>query len=204
MWRWAVGDALIERRLWMAHGQNTSYVQHTVVDARGPHANWNSRRLCTWRDYHWQHRGRRDPVASSATAHGVRIVACDGAAPYRVLATGASSSADPRLALELPSSTRSRARPRGAGRPVPPGTFRISLGSRRVLSALILTAEPGEPGRRSKPGHRVRTREARPCLGDRRCRRRRTPALDRPTRARRRPVHRGASATWPVARSGTA
>jgi predicted glycogen debranching enzyme len=33
---WAVADALIEQRIWMIHGQNTTYVTYTLVRASRP------------------------------------------------------------------------------------------------------------------------------------------------------------------------
>ena len=34
-WRFAAGGAVLERRVWMAHGRNTTYVRWTVVEAPG-------------------------------------------------------------------------------------------------------------------------------------------------------------------------
>src|SRR5262249_34342544 len=35
-WRYACADALLEKRIWMEHGQNTTYVAYTVLEAREP------------------------------------------------------------------------------------------------------------------------------------------------------------------------
>src|SRR6202795_2804204 len=31
VWRFAIGDALLEKRVWMLHGENTTYVQYTML-----------------------------------------------------------------------------------------------------------------------------------------------------------------------------
>src|SRR5579863_4913299 len=36
VWRYAIADALIERRIWMPHGANTTIVRHTVERASAP------------------------------------------------------------------------------------------------------------------------------------------------------------------------
>ena len=36
VWTFACADALLEKRIWMEHGANTTYVQYTVVRASRP------------------------------------------------------------------------------------------------------------------------------------------------------------------------
>ena len=36
VWRFAIGDALLEKRVWMRHGENTTYVQYTVLRGSQP------------------------------------------------------------------------------------------------------------------------------------------------------------------------
>ncbi len=36
VWRYAAGDAVVERRLWMAHGQNTCFITYRLVEGTGP------------------------------------------------------------------------------------------------------------------------------------------------------------------------
>jgi predicted glycogen debranching enzyme len=84
VWTWQVGDAVIEQRIWMAHGSNTTYVQFLVVRASEP-VQLELTPLCTYRDYHSQHRGYREPLVT-ALGNGVRVDAFFGAHPYRLLA----------------------------------------------------------------------------------------------------------------------
>jgi predicted glycogen debranching enzyme len=56
VWTYALGDALLEERIWMADGCNTSYVRFTLVAVSAP-ADLELLPLCTYRDYHSQTRG---------------------------------------------------------------------------------------------------------------------------------------------------
>ncbi len=87
VWTWTVGDARVEQRLWMRHGDNTTYVQFTRLGG-SKELRLKLEPLCTYRDYHWQPRGERafrvDPVRD-----GIEIIAYDGAKPYRILCADA-------------------------------------------------------------------------------------------------------------------
>jgi predicted glycogen debranching enzyme len=83
VWRWQIGDALVERRIWMAHGSNTTYVQFSVERATEP-VQLELTPLCTYRDYHSQHRGYRETLVTQL-GNGVRVDAYFGAQPYRLL-----------------------------------------------------------------------------------------------------------------------
>jgi predicted glycogen debranching enzyme len=84
VWTWQIGDALIEQRIWMAHGSNTTYVQFSVTRAGAP-VRLDLTPLCTYRDYHSQHRGSRETLVTPL-GNGVRVDAYFGAQPYRLLA----------------------------------------------------------------------------------------------------------------------
>jgi predicted glycogen debranching enzyme len=77
VWRWIVDDATIERRVWMAHGRNTTYVRYTVIEASAS-LTLELAPLCAHRDYHSHQRGRPD-YRVSRVANGVRIDAWVGA-----------------------------------------------------------------------------------------------------------------------------
>ncbi len=81
VWRFALGDALLEKRIWMQQGQNTTYVQYTLINASGPVA-MRLKAMVNYRDFHsTTHAGdwhmRVEPVQ-----HGIRVVATDGATPF--------------------------------------------------------------------------------------------------------------------------
>ena len=58
VWTWLIGDACVEQRLWMRHGENTTYVQFTRIGGC-KELLLKLEPLCTYRDYHWQLRGER-------------------------------------------------------------------------------------------------------------------------------------------------
>lgn len=82
---WVIADNLLEQRVWMARGQNTTYVTYTLVRALRPIA-LEIIPLCTYRDA----RGLTDargwmPRALSVNG-GLRVDARPGAVPYWLLA----------------------------------------------------------------------------------------------------------------------
>jgi predicted glycogen debranching enzyme len=83
IWTWLIGDALVEQRIWMAHGQNTTYTNFRLI--RGAEAvQLELTPLCTYRDFHSHHRGQRDTLVT-AVEKGVRVDSFFGAVPYRLL-----------------------------------------------------------------------------------------------------------------------
>ncbi len=83
VWRWVIGDALLEQRLWMAHGENTTYLSYQLLRGELPFE-LELQPLCTHRDYHWHHRGQRDSTVR-ALPNGFEVSAYPGALPYRLL-----------------------------------------------------------------------------------------------------------------------
>ncbi|HSB79507.1 MAG TPA: amylo-alpha-1,6-glucosidase, partial [Candidatus Methylomirabilis sp.] len=88
VWTYSIADALLEKRVWMEQGANTTYVRYRLLRARAPVA-LELKALVNYRDYHATTRGdgwrmRVDPVPA-----GLRVVAFDGAQPYLLLADGA-------------------------------------------------------------------------------------------------------------------
>ena len=82
-WTYAFADALLEQRIWMADGRNTTYVSFTLAAASAP-ADLELLPLCTYRDYHSQTRGGWR-LAVDTEERGCRVTAFAGAQPYRLL-----------------------------------------------------------------------------------------------------------------------
>ena len=81
VWTWLIGDALVEQRVWMAHGQNTTYVSFRLI--RGSESiQLEFAPLCAYRDFHSHHRGYRDTLVT-AVEGGIRVDSFLGAVPYR-------------------------------------------------------------------------------------------------------------------------
>jgi len=81
VWTYALADALVEKRVWMRQGENTTFIQYTLV--RGSAAlEMEMKALVNYRDFHsLTHAGdwrmRIEPVE-----HGVKVLALDGARPF--------------------------------------------------------------------------------------------------------------------------
>ena len=82
VWTYAVEDALIERRVWMARERNTTYVGYRL--ARGGPVVLQVIPLVTRRDFHALRSGAGWHPDVRPAGSGITIRA-DGAAPYRVL-----------------------------------------------------------------------------------------------------------------------
>jgi predicted glycogen debranching enzyme len=89
-WTYACGDALVDKRIWMEPGANTTYVCYTVLRARGP-LTLTLRVLVSYRDYHALTRAGDWRMDVAAVPHGVRVTAFDGARPFYLLASGADA-----------------------------------------------------------------------------------------------------------------
>jgi predicted glycogen debranching enzyme len=89
VWHYALADALLAKRVWMKQGENTTYVQYSLLRASGP-VELEAKVLIGYRDVHatthadgWQMRIER-------VEKGLRITAFDGATPFYLLSAGAS------------------------------------------------------------------------------------------------------------------
>jgi hypothetical protein len=89
-WRYALPGALLEKRIWMERGANTTYVTWRLARAvRGTSLRLVLRPLCTWRDYHALQRAGDAPHVE-ALDDGLRIT-FPGAPAYQVRCAGAAA-----------------------------------------------------------------------------------------------------------------
>jgi predicted glycogen debranching enzyme len=86
VWRYSFSDALLEIRLWMAHGRNTTYVTYAHTRGAAPMELAISP-LCTYRDFHGHSHGGWE-LGTRSISDGVEINAFDGAQSFRVVAEG--------------------------------------------------------------------------------------------------------------------
>jgi predicted glycogen debranching enzyme len=83
IWIFALGGALLEKRIWMAYGANTAYLSYRVV--RGVQAvELELTPLLTYRDFHVLARGQGWQPEVEAQPCGAIIRAFDGARPFRL------------------------------------------------------------------------------------------------------------------------
>jgi predicted glycogen debranching enzyme len=90
VWTYRAGAALLEKRIWMKHGENTTFVEYTVRKAGGP-VGFELKALVNYRDFHAStHAGdwrmRVDPIE-----HGVRVEAFAGAKPFYLKSTAGTA-----------------------------------------------------------------------------------------------------------------
>ncbi len=83
VWRYVLGDAIVEQRITMIHGENTTAVSFRLVRASAP-LGLVLRPLCTYRDYHGQTRGEGWTLGFTAGASSCEVEAFPGAKPYRL------------------------------------------------------------------------------------------------------------------------
>jgi predicted glycogen debranching enzyme len=87
VWTYACGDALLEKRVWMEPGANTTYVRYQALRASEP-LTLTLRALVNYRDYHAATRGDGWDMQVTPVEQGLRVVAFAGAAPLLLLAPG--------------------------------------------------------------------------------------------------------------------
>jgi predicted glycogen debranching enzyme len=85
VWEYALGDALLEKRIWMDHGSNTTFVRYTQL--RGESGiGLRVRALANYRDFHATTRSGDRHMNVSEWGAGVRVEAFAGARPVYLAA----------------------------------------------------------------------------------------------------------------------
>ncbi|MFI5339390.1 MAG: amylo-alpha-1,6-glucosidase [Candidatus Methylomirabilales bacterium] len=87
VWTYACADALLEKRVWMEQGANTTYVRYRLLRGRKPVA-LEMKALVNYRDYHATTRGAGWHMGVERVSGGARVVAFSGARPFFILADG--------------------------------------------------------------------------------------------------------------------
>ena len=93
LWTFSLADAVLEQRIWMADGRNTTYVSFTLSGATEA-LDLELTPLCTYRDYHAQGQGGWS-LDVTREALGCRVTAFAGAHPYRLMIDRGEFSAAP-------------------------------------------------------------------------------------------------------------
>ena len=81
VWRFAIGDALLEKRIWMQQGENTTFVQYSLVRASNA-LELECKALVNYRDYHSTTRAGNWQMQVENIEHGLKVTAFDGAASF--------------------------------------------------------------------------------------------------------------------------
>lgn len=88
VWRFALADGLLEKRVWMQQGENTTYVQYSLLRGSGP-LRLVSKALVNYRDFHSSTHAGDWQMRVESVEHGIQITAFDGATPFFLLSADA-------------------------------------------------------------------------------------------------------------------
>jgi len=81
VWRYAFADVLLEKRIWMGQGENTTFVEYNLVRADGP-VDLEGKLLVTYRDFHVTTHANGWQMQIASVEKGLRVTAFDGAIPF--------------------------------------------------------------------------------------------------------------------------
>jgi predicted glycogen debranching enzyme len=85
VWSYQAGNAVLEKRVWMRHGENTSMVQYTLLGPPSP-AELELKALVNYRDFHSATHAGSPPnewrMLVEPVENGLRVTAFDGATPF--------------------------------------------------------------------------------------------------------------------------
>lgn len=88
VWTYAFADALMEKRIWMQRGENTTYVQYRLIRGSSP-VDISAKALVNYRDYHSTTEPGDWRMFIEPVRNGMRIQSFDGARPYFLLSSSA-------------------------------------------------------------------------------------------------------------------
>lgn len=87
VWHYAVADLLLEQRLWMEPGQNTTYIRYTMKRGSGV-VELTAKPFVNYRDFHSDTHHEDWQMGINAIDYGIEITPFARAIPYKILAYG--------------------------------------------------------------------------------------------------------------------
>jgi predicted glycogen debranching enzyme len=93
VWTFALADALLEKRVWMRQGENTTYIQYTLVRGSTP-VEMELKAFVNYRDFHSLTRAGNWQMNLQPVEHGLKVMAFEGARPFYLFS--AQASCEPR------------------------------------------------------------------------------------------------------------
>ncbi len=90
-WTFACADALLEKRIWMQHGANTTYVRYTLSRATQP-LTLTLKALVNYRDYHGSTQGNNWQMRVEQIEGGIKIAADRDAKPLYLFSNCATAT----------------------------------------------------------------------------------------------------------------
>jgi predicted glycogen debranching enzyme len=92
VWQFAFGDAWLEKRVWMQHGENTTYVQYSLARASCS-ATLELKVLVNYRDFHSSTHAGDWQMSVDPAENGINVTAFEGAVPFFILSAAAPPEA---------------------------------------------------------------------------------------------------------------
>jgi predicted glycogen debranching enzyme len=92
VWRFALADALLEKRIWMRQDENTTYVQYSLLRGSGS-VRLAAKALVNYRDFHSSTHASDWRMKIESVERGVQITAYEGAVPFYLLSADAKFEA---------------------------------------------------------------------------------------------------------------
>ncbi|MEA5572647.1 amylo-alpha-1,6-glucosidase [Calothrix sp. UHCC 0171] len=89
LWRFACADAILEKRIWMQQGENTTYVQYLLRRATQP-LKLSLKAMVNYRDYHGSTQANGWQMAIEEMEGGISVTAYPGATPLYLFAENAN------------------------------------------------------------------------------------------------------------------
>jgi predicted glycogen debranching enzyme len=138
-WRYACADALLEKRVWMEHGRNVTYVAYTAARAREP-LHLDARAIVNNRNFH-DAGALAEPADVSVASGGIRVVWGGDLLPLFLKLDGATATAarDVYRDFALPAETARGLTDRADN--VHAATFQVTL---QPGQTVVLLASAGE------------------------------------------------------------
>ncbi len=138
VWHYACADTLIEKRVWMEPGANTTYVRYRLLrpGAGGP-VRIELRALVNYREFHLTTRGPGWEMAVEAVDHGLRVTAYAGARPLSIQVPGAATEPAHDWYVGFRLSAEEARGLDALDDSLHAGTFVATLGPDRALAAVL-------------------------------------------------------------------
>ncbi len=159
VWTFALGGALLERRVWMVYGANTTYITYRVL--RGARAvDLEITPLVTYRDFHALTSGQGWWPDVEAQPCGAVVHAFDGARPFQVLADGGHFTASGVWYWDFHHREEAARGLDDRSDLYTPGTFSVSLAPRATFTMVLTTeSNPDMDSERAFAAEQARQRE---------------------------------------------
>jgi predicted glycogen debranching enzyme len=91
VWTFAIGDALLEKRIWMQAGENTTYIRYDLVRGSLP-LELSLKTFVNYRDHHSNTEANNWHMNVEKVEDGLKVTAFDGATPFYLLSKEAGAT----------------------------------------------------------------------------------------------------------------